>query len=86
HSLTRGSLTSEQSQVIRDVQEVFRQQGFKCELIQVKLNNANVIAEGIASADEREYDVILIVRGGGHSRIKRLTVRRQRLPKQRGFS
>ncbi|GBG07049.1 hypothetical protein PAT3040_01597 [Paenibacillus agaridevorans] len=60
-------VTSQQSQVIRDVQEVFKQhRGIAYDLIPVKLSVSSVIAEGIASAAGGGYDVIMIVRGGGN--------------------
>jgi|GEM_PF-3094420 len=59
-------ITSSQSQVIRDVLEVFKQRpGIRHELIPVKLSDAKVIAEGISYAAGGEYDVLLMVRGGG---------------------
>lgn len=59
-------VTSKHSQVVKDVHEVFRQhRGIQYELVPVKLNNASVIAEGITSAAASQYDVIMIVRGGG---------------------
>jgi exodeoxyribonuclease VII large subunit len=64
---TVALVTSQQSQVIGDVMEVFKShKGIKHEVIPVKLNDANLIAEGIIFASGGEYDVILVIRGGGN--------------------
>lgn len=60
-------VTSHQSQVIRDVMEVFKtHRGIKYEIIPVKLNDAESIADGIAKASGGQYDVTMVVRGGGN--------------------
>ncbi|WP_159886059.1 exodeoxyribonuclease VII large subunit [Paenibacillus puerhi] len=60
-------VTSPQSQVIRDVIEVFKaRKGIKHEIVPVKLSDANGIAQGITDASVGKYDVIMIIRGGGN--------------------
>lgn len=60
-------VTSQKSLVIQDVLEVFKSNpGVTHSLIPVKLNDAQIIAEGITYAGQEDVDVILIVRGGGN--------------------
>lgn len=60
-------VTSQQSQVVKDVIEVFKgRKGITHELIHVKLNDAQMIADGISSVSLGSYDVIMVIRGGGN--------------------
>jgi exodeoxyribonuclease VII large subunit len=59
-------VTSPQSQVINDVFEVFKsRKGIQHEIIPVKLYDAAIISEGITYASGGNYDVIMVIRGGG---------------------
>ncbi|NGQ94987.1 hypothetical protein G3578_07285 [Brevibacillus sp. SYP-B805] len=59
-------VTSEKSQVIKDIEIVLQDRpGINLEVVPVRLNDKVSIANGITEASNKSYDVIMLVRGGG---------------------